>query len=108
MDEWAHVPDMHFACLAPARDIIRRRWWGEWLPGMKRLCAHAIYATKMWYGTIFEDGVLVQVVTVITIVTVVVIVALWQCEHCGGTKRGETDRGTYLLRLFAFCAAAPS
>jgi len=87
MNERVHVPDMHFACLGPGRDIIGCRWWGEWLPGRERLCAHAIYAAKMWNGAIFEDGVLVQIVTVIIVVVVIVVA---------------------LLRLFAFYAAASS
>lgn len=80
MDEWAHVPDVHLACLGPARDVIWPRWWGEWLPGGKRLGAHTIYAAKVWDGAIFEDRVLIQVVTII--VVRVRVVALWQCESC--------------------------
>lgn len=76
VDERAHVPDVHFAGLGPARDIIWPRQRGEWSPRRKRLGTHTIYATKVWDGAIFEDGVLVQIVTIVVIR--VGVITLWQ------------------------------
>jgi len=85
MDEWAHVPDVHLACLGPACDVIWPRKWGEWLSGRESLGTHTIYTAKVWDGTIFEDRVLIQVITII--VVRVRVVALWQCEPCGLNNR---------------------
>lgn len=75
VDEWAHVPYMHFTSIGPARDIIWRSRRGEWLSGRKRLRAHTIYAAEVWDGAMFEDSVLIQVVTVL--IVVVRVIALW-------------------------------
>src|SRR5713226_2268601 len=80
IDEWAYVPNVDLASLGPARNIVWPRRWGQWLPGWKRLCAHTIYAARVWYRAILEDGVLIQVVTIIIIV--IIVIALWQCEPC--------------------------
>ena len=85
MDEWAYVPDVHLACLGPARDVIWPRWWRKWLTGRKGLGAHTIYAAKVWDGAIFENRVLIQVITIV--VRVVRVVALWECESCGPTRK---------------------
>ena len=107
VDERAHVPDVHFAGLGPARDVIWPRWRGEGLPRGERLSAYSIHAAKVWDGAVIEGGVLVQVVLVVLVVTVRVI-ALWQCKRRVCPKSGRGEEQTAHLHLFVFYAAASS
>jgi len=76
VDERTYIPDMHLACLGPARNVIWRRRRGQRLPGRKRLCAHTIHAAKMWDGAMLEYGVLIQIISVVVFFIVAVVVAL--------------------------------